>query len=893
MSSKLNLFLSKYRLDKNNKDGTIITHTGQYRNKGTFHIPEDKYDELYDIMAECAFKEPMDLVERSEVNTNIKIDLDFKYNVDPVTINKNSDIERQLDEDFIKQFVINYNECIEKYLDVPEQNMESYVMMRDYPYKNEKNVVKDGIHIMYPYIICDYNIQELIRKEALHKTSDLIKNKINEGRIIPEDVSEVIDVRVIQTNGWMVYGCSKVNTSPYKIKYVFSRDMEQLDNDFSTRELMKLLSVRNHKKDEIIDIRNEQLSDLSEHKMSKIKVCRAKVKSHNTLRLKMERNDKPMVGNSIDQNEINLINELVNLLSEERAKNYSTWLQTGFCLYNISPMLYDTWVEFSRKASNFDEEECANKWQTMKTGTLGLGSLHLWAKEDNPVQYSEIMNNSIRIYIERSTSKTTSDISRVIYEMYKYKFKYAPSSSKNGTWYEFYNHRWHISKEAHSLMTYIDTHVLKAYLNVINSYSNNINENISNMDLVANSMAKMKPLQEITYLLRDITNKNKYLSELKILFSDQEFESKLDTNIYYLGFENGVYDLQLKTFRQGVPEDYITMTTGIDYIVFDDNHEYIVQIFDFMSQLFVDEDKRMYMMYVLASSLEGINANEKFYIMTGVGGNGKSKLIQLMENAFGDYIKRVPTTLFTQKNKSSGSATPETSRLHGVRLITAQETNKEDKFNISLVKEMSGNDKLYVRGLHKDGCEIQPQFKIFFFCNHKPSGLEPDDEAIWRRMSIIDFDSRFVEHPDPKNKYEFPRDNYLSEKLNLWKEAFAYLLTKFYDDFKKYGLIEPQCVIDANKEYRKSSDSLAEFIIERTVEDKYESCKLDDIYKEFVKFWAESGNKPSECPKKTDFKSCLEKKWGAYNAGVGWKGYKIRVVDEFNIIPIDSGSINK
>lgn len=48
-------------------------------------------------------------------------------------------------------------------------------------------------------------------------------------------------------------------------------------------------------------------------------------------------------------------------------------------------------------------------------------------------------------------------------------------------------------------------------------------------------------------------------------FGDDEFESKLDNNVNLVGFDNGILDIEQQVFREGKPEDYVSLTTGWDY----------------------------------------------------------------------------------------------------------------------------------------------------------------------------------------------------------------------------------------------------------------------------------------------------------------------------------------
>ena len=57
----------------------------------------------------------------------------------------------------------------------------------------------------------------------------------------------------------------------------------------------------------------------------------------------------------------------------------------------------------------------------------------------------------------------------------------------------------------------------------------------------------------------------------------------------------------------------------------------------------------------LAKCLSGENRDEGFYIWTGSGGNGKSKLHELAGLVLGDYSGGLPVSLITGKRASSNS----------------------------------------------------------------------------------------------------------------------------------------------------------------------------------------------------------------------------------------------
>jgi P4 family phage/plasmid primase-like protien len=639
--------------------------------------------------------------------------------------------------------------------------------------------------------------------------------------------------------------------------------------------IIKLLSIRDHPEESHIPIREEHqyLINTSEGTL----INESDVKKVGTISVrKLHKQQHQAQLQNLSIIDLDIVRELVKMLAPERAEDYATWIEVGLCLHNISSGLLPEWIEFSQKSSKADT--CTifeDKWSGMKMvteGGMGMGSLHLWAKLDNPDEYGKFRQHSISSDIMKSVSLQTYDVAMVVYKLYQHQF--ICSSIKSNSWYEFKNHRWHKIDGGYSLQIKLSKDVVDEYLKLIRYYS----ENAQNLDGEArdSSLEKIKDLAEVTYKLRDITFKEKIMKECKLMFYDSTFETRLDSNPDLVCFDNGVYDLVYHKFRDGCPEDCLSMSTMIDYETCYLEDEIVQEIFEFLKQVFPDQSVREFVLTILGSIMEGRNPHEKFFIWTGVGGNGKSKLLELFELSAGKYAAKVPVTVFTQKRAASNAATPEIARLRGVRLTSSQETEESEKFNISVVKDWSGNDTQLARPLFGDPFEFKPQFKQIFCCNDKPL-LPPDDGGIWRRIVVIDFPSRFVENPDPSNPFEFKRDYRLAEKFQQWKGPFMWIILQYYKNvYKKFGLKEPKAVIDSIQEYRESNDDMAEFKNERIVKDIESNIKLDNCYKEYIEWWKEaSGGVSRKQITRSQFKTVLERKLGKYNNTHGWRGWRM------------------
>ncbi len=89
---------------------------------------------------------------------------------------------------------------------------------------------------------------------------------------------------------------------------------------------------------------------------------------------------------------------LMECVDAKRADNYDDWLRVGMALRNEHPSLLDVWDDFSRRCAakyERDVDACDAKWTTfgrlpVACRRVTLGTVHAWAKADNPGRYAAI-----------------------------------------------------------------------------------------------------------------------------------------------------------------------------------------------------------------------------------------------------------------------------------------------------------------------------------------------------------------------------------------------------------------------------------------------------------------------------------------------------------------------
>jgi P4 family phage/plasmid primase-like protien len=361
--------------------------------------------------------------------------------------------------------------------------------------------------------------------------------------------------------------------------------------------------------------------------------------------------------------------------------------------------------------------------------------------------------------------------------------------------------------------------------------------------------------------------KKAVLEECSNLFIDKSFEERLDSNKDLIGFDNGIYDLKNGCFRDGIPEDYVTITVGYDWIEYEENHPYINEIDEFFKSLMRENDMREYIMSLLASYLDGHTKQQKVIIWTGIGSNGKSVCINFFQAAFGAYCGVLPITVLTRKQGGSSGATPELADTWGKRFVVFQEPETDDKLYIGRMKELSGSDWIYARKLFRDPIRFQPQFKLVLTCNKLPH-IGSTDGGTWRRLRVSPWESEFVDLDKKKLFYgkqltenQFPKDYDINEKCEKWKKVFLWHLIKHYYPKHRNGtVIEPAKVLDATNKWRQESDIYLEYLDENIIKthNKTDFLSIDVIYNGF-KFWYKESYSANGCPNKKELRAYMEK----------------------------------
>jgi len=778
---------------------------------------------------------------------------------------------------------------------LPEENLFCYYMTKD-PYMMRKAdgsvVVKHGFHLHFPMIFLPRFVQENeliprvklnMKKTDIRLSDHLIDRGYCRGRTTP----------------WLLYGCRKdICMEPYLVDSVITpsgrREMEWrrplLDYPICTEKdsvripitpenidfhLPRIFSTRPTGRPTSFVF--EPRSDLTPVRVLTGTVMKSVNKSDSI---------REMVDNHTMSNTNDLCRSLVGMLNESRSRDRNQWIYVGWILYNVcngSDEGLQIFIEFSRRCpEKFDEQSCRYEWNRMVRKNMTMGTLKHLAKEDSPKEYSDLVSQQARGSLDKAIqlNGTHFDIATVLFQKYDHEFTCA--SIQNRVWYRFCSPIWKKSEDGVELRARISDEIVGDYDRMAREWLSKSVE-CADGDEAKNHRKKVDQIMKLISRLKQAPFKGNIMRECMDMFYDAGFNSRLDSDPYLIAFSNGVFDVRDHVFRAGRPDDYISLQMPIPYRTdLSMDHPEVMVVRDFIEKIFPDKSLRDYFLDVNSEVFIGGNNRKIVQLWSGDGDNGKSVTQALFEKMLGPYSIKFPTSLIVGKRALSNSACPELVRAgHGVRMAMLQEPDQRDVINIGILKELSGNDSYYARGLYREGEEIQPMFKLVLVCNEPPK-LEYSDRATWNRIRVLPFEATFTDDaPEDPNEQllhkKFPKDKHFADKIPSMAEAFAWFLLDHLRT-RPPNREEPHKVLIATSNYQKKNDMMSQFIDDCVAEtDQASVVSIEQLYQIFRE-WIRDNMPNTKVPDRYELCKYLERKWGdpVKNKGSAiWKGFRI------------------
>jgi len=230
-----------------------------------------------------------------------------------------------------------------------------------------------------------------------------------------------------------------------------------------------------------------------------------------------------------------------------------------------------------------------------------------------------------------------------------------------------------------------------------------------------------------------------------------------------------------------------------------------------------------YLQRIAGYCLSGHTSQQEFYVFYGPTASGKSRFLEALKYAWGDYSATLDINSLALRKRSGSSPSPDIARLRGKRLVISSENNYSYRMDPAFIKLLTGEDTIVARHMYGDLFDFKPQFKLLIATNELPI-IPEEDEALWRRIRCIPFSNSIPESE---------RDFSLGKKLQGETPAIISWALEGHQQWKQEGLTEPDCVKEATLNYRMAMDVVDPWIDECCEVGPEKVCYMSDLYRSF------------------------------------------------------------
>lgn len=231
---------------------------------------------------------------------------------------------------------------------------------------------------------------------------------------------------------------------------------------------------------------------------------------------------------------------------------------------------------------------------------------------------------------------------------------------------------------------------------------------------------------------------------------------------------------------------------------------------------------------------------QKFIILKGGRGTGKSVVVRLFENVIGaGNYSNVPLQKLEEKFYSI--------QLMGKLVNLCADLNGNPLKTVNTIKLITGGDSISDSYKGRDIVTFIPYSRLLFSCNTVPISLDEKSNALFERIILIEMNNR-PEKPDRQ----------LENKL---RKEIPYIIDQALKElrmlFENNVLYESERSRELVAELYADSDSVQAFIQERLTRDISKSIKSTELHELYKKYCEETEREPLS---RTRFYSNLKNK---------------------------------
>ena len=230
--------------------------------------------------------------------------------------------------------------------------------------------------------------------------------------------------------------------------------------------------------------------------------------------------------------------------------------------------------------------------------------------------------------------------------------------------------------------------------------------------------------------------------------------------------------------------------------------------------------------YMLTDSLRF----QKFMLLAGEGGNGKTVFTTLIEKMVGlENVSHIPLSLFGDKFSLA-------STLGKMLNSTSESSHGINELCETALKSYTSGDRMTFERKYREPISAHPTAKIMISTNQLPNFADKSN-GVWRRLLFVPFDRCIpADEQDPHLI-----DELSAELPGIFNWAYRGLLKLLADG----QFIEPRRCKMALAEYRRDTNPARVFLEENYTEGfEFEGIPCGEVYHAYVAWCSQNGYRP-------------------------------------------------
>ena len=295
--------------------------------------------------------------------------------------------------------------------------------------------------------------------------------------------------------------------------------------------------------------------------------------------------------------------------------------------------------------------------------------------------------------------------------------------------------------------------------------------------------------------------------------------------VTWINFQNGMYDVVERKLYPHKKEYFsinqIPHEIRLDY----DLHTGWRFTDRFLEEVSASKDDRRMLLEYLGYCMTRDTSQQKFMIIKGSGGTGKSRIINLFETIIGrENCSNIPLQDLNKRFYATN--------LYCKLLNSCADIPSSAMDSIDVIKKATGEDALMYEKKGHDPVTFRSYAKLLFSANRIPLNLDEKSDAYYRRLLIFEMDKK-------PGKKDYRLDEKLADEIEGTIVAAVRAIGLLYsgDNIELRGSENSERLVN---ELYKEADSVKAFLDDSLERKKGSRIKRSDIFEQYRKYCEEN-----------------------------------------------------